>query len=216
MRKKVLTLVLAQLLLCGFAISGTMALLTDRTDPVVNTFTYGDINIDLDETDTKLDSDDDPGTNKYQMIPGQTIAKDPKITVYDGSKASWLFVRLDKSDNFDDFLEYEMAEGWTQLKDSQGNDVAGVFYRQVEEVTGENSVYGILKEDKVSVKDSVTKEMLNALDPAGGVSTYPTLTVTAYAIQRSGFEPEISEGASVPTDEQIAAAALLAWVQIGA
>ena len=57
----------------------------------------------------------------------------------------------------------------------------------------------------------VTKEMLNALDPEGANATYPTLTVTAYAVQRSGFEPEISEGATAPTAEQVLAAAFAAW-----
>lgn len=216
MRKKILTLVLALLLLCGCAVGGTVAWIIDRTEPVVNTFTYGDINIDLDETDTELDNDEDPDTNKYQMMPGETIEKDPQITVHSGSKANWLFVKLEKSENFDDFLEYEMAAGWTQLKDAEGADVTGVYYRQVDELTEEDAVYQVILDDKVSVKSTVTKDMLNQLDPDGGTATYPTLTVTAYAVQKSGFEPEITEGATEPTDAQIAAAVLLAWEQIGA
>lgn len=211
---KLITLILAAALLLTGVVGGTVAWLIDRTDPVVNTFTYGDINIDLEETPTP-DDDDDPDTNEYEMIPGEEITKDPKVTVNTDSKASWLFVKLVKSANFDDFMEYTIADGWTQLKDAQGNDVPGVYFREVGEVVSEDVVYEVIKDNKVHVKETVTKEMLNALDPQGTAATYPTLTVTAYAVQRSGFEPEISEGATAPTAEQINAAAALAWAQIG-
>ena len=211
---KLITLILAVSMLLTGVLGGTIAWLVDKTEPVVNTFTYGDINIDLDETPTP-DDDDNPDTNEYEMIPGEEITKDPKVTVNTDSKASWLFVKLVKSANFDDFMEYQIADGWTQLKDAQGNDVVGVYFREVGEVVNEDIVYEVIKDNKVHVKETVTKEMLNALDPEGAAATYPTLTVTAYAVQRSGFEPVISEGATAPTAEQVNAAAALAWAQIG-
>ena len=212
---KLIALILCASLLVTGVVGGTIAWLVDTTDPVVNTFTYGDINIDLEETPTP-DSDDNPDTNEYEMFPGEEITKDPKVTVNTDSKASWLFVKLVKSANFDDFMEYEVADGWTQLKDAQGNVVDGVYFREVAEVTGNELVFEVIKDNKVHVKESVTKEMLNALDPEGVAANYPTLTVTAYAVQRSGFEPEISLGATAPTAEQINAAAALAWAQTGA
>lgn len=211
---RTLAIALVVILLCGSVIGGTVAWLIDQTNPVVNTFTYGDVNIDLEETDTELDDDDDVDTNDYEMIPGETITKDPKVTVFTDSKACWLFVKLVESENFDDFMEYEVEEGWTQLKDASGNDVEGVYYRQLDDVVDENVVYEVIKNNEVQVKSSVTKEMLNALDPEGEEANYPTLTVTAYAVQYSGFEPEISEGADAPTTEQTNAAALKAWEQI--
>ena len=39
--------------------------------------------------------------------------------------------------------------------------------------------YSVLLNDQVTVKGSVTKEMMNSLEQ----NTYPTLTVTAYASQ---------------------------------
>lgn len=62
---------LALVLVIGCAVGGTIAWLTAQTDPVVNTFTYGDINIDLKETTG----------NDYKIIPGVDIEKDPKVTV---------------------------------------------------------------------------------------------------------------------------------------
>ena len=212
---KVLVIALVVIMLATGIIGGTLACLVDQTDSVVNTFTYGDINIDLEETPTP-DDDDNPDTNEYEMIPGEDVVKDPKVTVKEDSKANWLFVKLEKSENFDDFMEYEMAAGWIPLKDAQGEVIEGVYYREVPEVVDEDIVYEVIKDNKVHIKESVTKEMLNALNPEGQEATFPTLTVTAYAVQRSGFEPEVNEGATVPTAQQVAAAALLAWEQTGA
>lgn len=170
MKKKSLALVLALAMIVVCVVGGTLAWLTDKTDPVTNTFTYGDINITLDESEN-LD---------LKMIPGYTITKDPKVTVKAGSEKCYLFVKVEKSANFDNFMTYDMATGWKQLKDASNNDVPGVFYREVETSTA-NQEFGVLKNDQVTVKTDVTKTMLNALNVEG--ATQPTLTFTAYACQ---------------------------------
>lgn len=162
MKKKVLSIVAVVLVLCC-AIGGTLAWLTDRTNPVVNTFTVGDINIELKET-----------TTNYKMVPGNTITKDPKVTVKANSEACWLFVKVEKSSNFDNFMTYEMADGWTALP-----GVAGVYYREVAATTTATE-FSVLKDNSVLVKNTVTKADLNALTR----DTFPTLTFTAYAVQK--------------------------------
>ena len=159
MKKKVLSIVAVVLVLCC-AIGGTLAWLTDKTDPVVNTFTVGDINIELKET-----------TTNYKMVPGNTISKDPKVTVKANSEACWLFVKVEKSTNFDQYLSYEMADGWTKLED-------GVYYREVSAITA-NADFTVLKDNQVQVLDTVTKTMLEAAK-----TDAPTLTFTAYAVQK--------------------------------
>lgn len=208
---KSLALILTVVLILGGVVGSTVAWLIANPDPVVNTFTYGDINIDLEETDTELDDDDDDNTNEYEMMPGQEIVKDPKITVKAGSESNWLFVKLEKSENFDDFMQYEMAEGWTLLEGT-----ANVYFRLVEAetVAEEDAVFEVIKDNCVTVKETVTKEMLNALDQGDGEANYPTLTVTAYAVQYVGFEPEITEGAEEATDAQVQAAASGAWTKV--
>lgn len=185
---KVLALTFALVLLVGGVVGGTIAWLIDKSDSVVNTFTYGDINIELDETDTG-DNDNDPNTNQYKMIPGEKITKDPVITVKQGSEEMWLFVKLEKSANFDDFMAYEVDSNWAQLSlDAEGNPVSGVYFRHItaEEVADTDMLIPVIQDNTVTVKDTVTKEMLNALDPANAAATYPTLTVTAYAVQKAG------------------------------
>jgi len=161
------------MMVCGIA-GSTLAWLVDKTDSVTNTFTYGDINIELEETTG----------DEYEMVPGRELDKDPKVTVLAGSEASWLFVKVEESANFDDFMTYEIAEGWTAL-----TGVDGVYYREVNEIAddGENAVFSVLKDDKVTVKGEVTKDMMNALD-ANGATDYPTLTFTAYAVQKENMD----------------------------
>ena len=202
---KAISLMLALVLVFVGVIGGTVAWLIAQTDEVVNTFTYGDINLDLDETDTELDGDDDDNTNDYEMIPGAEIVKDPVVTVKAGSVDNWLFVKLEKSANFDDFLTYTIAYGWTQLYDETGAEVEGVYYLFHPENEDEDVEYEVLMDNVVHVREEVTKEMLNALD-ADGASNYPTLTVTAYAVQHLGFEAVDGTDA-----DSVNAAALAAW-----
>ena len=177
---KLAVTVMAVVLVLGTVIGGTLAWLMDRTTPVVNTFTYGDIDITLVETDTG-DGDNNPNTNRYEMVPGTDVTKDPVVTVQADSLDSWLFVKLEKSANYDSFMEFEIASGWTQLTGQEG-----VYYRETSRSDADQS-FQVLKDNKVSVKDTVTKAMLNALDE-GGASDYPTLTITSYAVQKAGVE----------------------------
>ena len=165
MKKKVLALVLAMVLVVVGVAAGTLAWLTAKSDVVTNTFTTSNIKVELKET---------TGT-EYKMIPGYTISKNPKATVLAGSEECFLFVKLEKSANFDQFMTYEMADGWT-LVDGQTN----VYSRKV--VTANiGTAYSVLKDDKVTVKGIVTKDMMNAID--NGTAANPTLTITAYASQ---------------------------------
>ena len=167
MKKKVLSIVAVVLVLCC-AIGGTLAWLTDRTGPVVNTFTVGDINIELKET-----------TTNYKMVPGNTISKDPKVTVKAGSEACWLFVKVEKSTNFDGFMTYAMADDWTQ---GDGKDIPdNVFYREVPATTADVS-FDVLRNNQVQVLNTVTKTQMENIK--NNVITAPTLTFTAYAVQK--------------------------------
>lgn len=162
MKKRVITIIAAALLLCC-AVGGTLAWLIDKTEPVVNTFTAGDVNIELAET-----------TTDYKMVPGNTIQKNPIVTVNGGSEACWVFVKAEKTANFDAFMTYELGAGWIALPDKDG-----VYYREVDAATAD-AEFSVLLDNQVEVIATVTKAQLNALTK----ETYPTLTFTAYAIQK--------------------------------
>lgn len=171
--RKSLVFAVAMVIALSGAIGGTLAWLIDSTAPIKNTFTVGDINIDLKEDNVDGGSETE---NSYEMTPGKDITKDPTVTVYAGSKDSWLFVKIDKSSNFEQYLTYEVASGWTELSAAEG-----VYYREVDRDNVNNQIFTVLKDNKVSVLGSVTKEMLSALAQSGN---YPTMTLTAYAVQR--------------------------------
>lgn len=171
-RNKALLLTFGAVLLVAASVLGTLAWLTAETNEVKNIFTVGNINITLTET-----------TTDFKMVPGCTIAKDPKVTVLKDSEACWLFVKIVESENLDSFITYNVAEGWMALE-----GVESVYYRKVDaETTKDNVAYQVLmgevdgefKDGFVTVNDTVTKADMDALTTA----TYPTLTFTAYACQ---------------------------------
>ena len=180
LRRVVLTASLLALV-AALSIGGTIAWLTATSEEVENTFTPSNIDITLTESDD-LD---------LKMVPGKKIAKDPMVTVEAGSEACWLFVKVDKSSNFDSFMTYAVATDWTPgtgTGESKNGVPVGVYFREVPETTTDTS-FQVLAGDtgyadgKVSVKESVTKGMMDELTDA----TYPTLTFTAYACQKDGI-----------------------------
>ena len=163
---KVFLSLLALVLVAGCAVGGTIAWLTATTEPVVNTFTYGKIKIELTET---------TGT-EYKIIPGVNISKDPKVTVKADSEACWLFVKVTESTDLKDFITYAIAEGWTALP-----GVDGVYYREVP-ASAADQTFSVLAGDAVTVKSDVTRTMLETAK-----TDAPTLTFKAYAIQKDHF-----------------------------
>lgn len=177
--KKTLTVVIALVLVVVMSVAGTVAYLTASTGPVVNTFTVGNIDITLAESENL----------NLKMVPGNDIAKDPKVTVVGGSEACWLFVKVEKSGDLDKFVTYNIAEGWTELA-----GVSGVFYREVA-ANALDQEFSVLADNKVTVKDTVTKTMMDNLDKDG--VTKPTLTFTAYAVQKANIDDAATAWAKV-------------------
>ena len=129
---------LALVLVIGCVAGGTVAWLVATTDSVTNTFTYGDINIELAETK--------PVNQQAKIIPGVDIEKDPKVTVKANSEACWLFVKVEKTGTFvDGKVTYAIADDWTKL--TGVDSVDNVYYREVGAVTADTSYY-VLKNVK--------------------------------------------------------------------
>lgn len=182
---KLVVAMLAVTLLIGCAIGGTVAWLTAKTDAVVNTFTYGDINITLAET---------TGTD-YKIIPGKDINKDPKVTVKANSEACWLFVKVEEAGTFvANKVTYSIATGWTQ---GDGTKIpSDVYYRSVT-AFNTDQVFSVLSGDKITVSDELTKAEINDLN---GAAKTPTLTFTAYAVQKDGIADAATAWTKVPTN----------------
>ena len=191
--KKKLTVVAALVLVLVIGVTGTLAYLTSTPAAITNTFTVGNVKITLSETKGS-------GTDtakEFQMIPGSTIEKDPTVTVKAGSEACWVFVKVEKSANYKDFLEESMNTGWTALSDPNSN----VYWCKVAKNVADDQTFPVLMSNQVKVKTNVTQEMMDALQNANGNANLPTLKFTAYAIQQANI------GETADNDDQNAAAA---------
>ena len=161
-----LTLVLA----AYWAVGGTAAWLAAKSEPIASTFTFGDINITLTETNHQ------EGPTK--IIPGVDIKKALRVTVQADSVDCWLFVRVEEAGTFvDGKVTYSMDDSWIKGDGFQIPD--NVYYCEVNAAT-DDSVFSVLKGDKITVSDALTKEEIQNI-------TGPTLTFTAYAVQREGI-----------------------------
>ena len=165
-RKKLAVTIISVLTAALIGVGATLAVLSAISGPVTATFVIGDVDLVLEET---------TGTD-YKLLPGVKVKKDPKVTVKSGSEDCWLFVRLTKTGDAEEYLDYAIADGWTSL---DGYD--GVYYRSVSDVT-EDTSFSVIKDDTVTVKDTLTKEKLQA------ITNRPRLTLTAYAVQSYGVD----------------------------
>ena len=159
---------LALVLVIGCVAGGTVAWLVATSDTVTNTFTYGNINIALAESTGK----------DYKIIPGKDIPKDPTVTVKGGSEDCWLFVKVEQTGTFvANKVTYAIDKDWTALEGEKG-----VYYRKVAAVTADTD-FSVLEGNKITVKDTLTKGDIKDI-----AATNPTLTFTAYAVQKAGID----------------------------
>ena len=172
-----LTLVLA----AYWAVGGTAAWLAAKSDPIASTFTFGDINITLTETDHQ---------EQIKIIPGVDIPKDLKVTVKADSVDCWLFVKVEKTGTFvDGKVTYAIADGWTK---GDGSPIpTNVYYREVNTATADSD-FSVLEGDKITVSETLTKADIENI-------TGPTLTFTAYAVQREGINTAADAWARIDT-----------------
>lgn len=98
MKKKILALCLVVVLVATAITGVTLAYFTDTTQKQTNTFTMGDIEIKLDETD--IDAEEEGARTeedqKYGVLmPGVSYVKDPVITVEANSEDCYVFLEME-------------------------------------------------------------------------------------------------------------------------
>ncbi len=113
------------------------------------------------------------------------IDKDPVATVEANSEDCYLFMQPTE-ENWPKFktteagsttrkVEYEIADGWIELTPKHG-----VYYREVTK-SDKDQVFHVLKNDKVTVSSTLTKEEADA------ITGTPKLTVAVYAVQKENM-----------------------------
>lgn len=169
---KLLVALLAVVLAIGCAVGGTVAWLVTSTATVTNTFTYGNINIKLDENTGR----------DYKIIPGVDIEKDPYVEVTKGSEPCWLFVEVEQTGEFLNTVTFTVdTDVWTELPGHEG-----VYYCVADASKAANNLtYPILADNTITVSDTLTKTEIDNLAEA---NKNPLLKFTAYAVQKAGID----------------------------
>lgn len=143
-KKKTLLTILAVMLVCCIAVTGTLAVLFARTsEPVVNTFTAaGDGKLYTGEftlkehlvnknpngsySITEQTTNDTVKGNHYDVLPRTNLPKDPYITITEKTNApAYLYVEV--VGELPTGMHYNMASCWTKLEGVTGNH-NGVIY----------------------------------------------------------------------------------------
>lgn len=179
MNKKRLGATVASLALVGvIGIGSTLAYFTDR-DEETNVITMGHVDIDLDEPIFSGTHENNTITN---VVPNQTIVKDPTITLKADSESAYLRAKIEVKGLSDEQVKQLMEniniqEGW-ELSDD------GYYYFQT--AVGKTSIdqkFVLFNEVKIPEKwgNEVTKAEF-------------TIDVTAEAIQAENFEPTRVDG----------------------
>ncbi|MGN1279344.1 MAG: SipW-dependent-type signal peptide-containing protein [Limosilactobacillus sp.] len=193
---KTLVLALSLVLIVGCVVGGTLAWLTDTTANVTNTFTVGNIDIDLAET---------TGTS-YKIVPGGITAKDPKVTVTGGSEACWLFIKVvdenntivDPSNN-NKIVDWTVDSGWTAVPGH-----SGYWYRSVG-TSAQDQVFNVLASGTptdgttgtngvVIFSSAVTKAMVDTLN-----TNSPAIIITSAAIQSDNIATVTDAWSNLPS-----------------
>ena len=202
MKKKLLIMSVAMVLVCAFAVGMTIAYLTS-TDEVVNTFTVGNVQIKLDEADVDEYGRVPQGSpaprvteNTYKLIPGHTYTKDPTVTVLSGSEESYIkmTVTVTKSDVLDDIFAPNGADLTSIFDDYDGT--TWIYKDITEDNENKTRTYEFWYKETVDARENAVK-----LEPLFTSIVVPnfitgdqlaelqtmTITVNAYAIQADGF-----------------------------
>ncbi len=199
-RSKALLLTLCAVLLVAASVLGTMAYLTS-TDEVKNTFTVGQVKIELDEAKANTDGSLVPNAarvkeNSYKLLPGHTYNKDPMVTVLSGSESSYvkMTVTFSKANELDAIFDPDGATltsifngyddtSWIykgNTKDTNANTRTYEFWYK-ETVGAPNADVALdALFDSITVPGTITNEQLATIEGM-------TITVNAYAIQADGF-----------------------------
>lgn len=186
--------IMLALVVIGNSVSGTVAWLVSKPESTVSTFTLGDINITLAESDFG---------SQPKIIPGVDIKRDPKVTVKANSEACWLFVKVEER-NWPDFEEengtrkvsYSVNNGWNVLTNNPG-----VYFREVSAEDAKKGIdYTVLAGNEncpsgvIKVSQELTKAEINSIRSS---EKQPSLTFTAYAVQRAGIDTAAAAWATV-------------------
>lgn len=200
MKKKVLLIAVAMILVCALSIAGTVAFLTKTATPVTNTFvasaTPSNFVDDLTLNEYNIEADGNGGYNKltttntsgnnYTIVPGVELPKHAFVHLArTNTTPAFLFIEVVNPLD-EDVFTYSIDSRWVKLDGVTGPQGGAVYVlgtKSSETVTGTvlnamNANYDILTDNIVTVKDNAT--------PAASVSMSFYAYVTQATVVSAG------------------------------
>lgn len=168
---KISALLMAFVLVIAGTVGVTLALLTSKSETVTNTFSIGNVKISLAETTTD---------NDYKLIPGNTISKDPTITVGADSEDCWIYVRLEVANDLAAVLTLDYDAAW-EVKSTTAGTATTVIILKPKATKTANDKIAVFGDNNILVKDNATADDLDKANDK-------TLVVTAYAVQKANVD----------------------------
>lgn len=180
-KTKLLTTLGAVALIGAIGVGSTFAYLTADTDAVTNTFTVGDIQISLDETDITNESGPRVKENEYtDLLPTQIVTKDPQVHVAADSEESYVFMTV----------EGVRFENGKLVTDKITSDNVNAKWEYLGK-KGEMLVFAY--KETVSTKGEAAKDLeklfttITVNSSVKNGETIDDIVIDAYAIQSYGF-----------------------------
>lgn len=186
MKKKVTAIALAVCILAVAVIGATMAYFTD-TDSKTNTFTFGGVDIELNETSEEdkknnihAGAEKNGGFTYDKVLPGLVYSKVPEVTVVEGP--AWVVVTVTVPTIYD---HADFFNGTANERD----------FVMEKKVVGKNTIYYFYSTAKDGVAAGTSLKLFEQvkINPAltqADVINLPTfnVVVNAYGIQKEGFD----------------------------
>lgn len=195
--RSILTVCLA-LALVASAVLGTIAYMTAQ-DSKTNTFTVGSFNkpTDPDHPEQTLDSYliEPSWVENSKLVPGGSVAKDPKVGIGAGSEDAYIYVYVDNktlTDASEKLVTFTLNEGWTAVADhavavdAPNTYVSGLF-KYSTKLTGGDWTSNVFTKVDVSADANTTD-----------FATNPQMTVYAYIHQATdGAGADLADTAAI-------------------
>ena len=197
--RKILAVICMMALVVCISVGATIAYLTSQ-DTVVNTFTVGQVGIelwetDVDEDDNKADNHPEKNldkANEYHLLPGHEYVKDPTVYVDATSEDCYLYVKVinditDIEDEANTVAAQIEANGWKPLQDV--DNVYWKLYDKDEE--GAKLDHLVFSTFKIAGEGVDNSKLADYASKTENGTTSNVIAVTAYAIQKDGFNNEV-------------------------
>lgn len=178
--KKLITLVATVSLIALIGVGATLAYFTDK-DETLNTITMGHVDIELDEP---IFGQENENHTIHNVVPNQSITKDPTITVKGDSESCYLRAKVEIGETLNDTQKEELLKGINIQEENWVLGTDGYYYYQKKvEKTGSDQTVVLF--DKVVIPENWGNEIADKEF---------VINITAEAIQADNFTPTETNG----------------------